>query len=197
MTQEIPGVDDISKTGTLFIVSAPSGAGKSTLCAAVRAALPDIVFSVSHTTRQPRSGERPGIDYHFVSRKAFEKQIETDNWAEWARVHGNYYGTSAAFLDKALLNRQTILLDIDVQGAAQIQAKYPACVTVFIMPPSLAVLQARLESRQTDDAATIKKRLANAHKEIAQKGRYRHIIVNDVLQTAIDEMVALIEKYRQ
>ena len=183
------------KTGTLFVLSAPSGTGKTTICTRVRKRVPDIVFSISCTTRAPRAGEREGVDYYFVSQGEFERKIEADQWAEWARVHDNYYGTSAQFLEAAIARRQTVLLDIDVQGAAQIRKRYPDCVTVFIMPPSLEALRARLETRQTDDAATIARRLANAEKEIAEKDLYRHIIVNDDLQTAVDEMVALILRY--
>jgi len=183
------------KPGTLFILSAPSGAGKTTICNQVFKRVPQLVFSVSSTTRAPRSGERPGIDYYFVSRSEFERKIEDDQWAEWARVHDNYYGTSAEFLDSALARQQTVLLDIDVQGAAQIRKRYPGCVTIFIMPPSMEVLQARLEARQTDDAAIIQKRLANAGKEIEQKDLYHHIVVNDDLATAVDDMVSLILQY--
>ena len=178
-------------------MSAPSGTGKTTICTRVRRQLPDVVFSVSSTTRSPREGERPGVDYYFVSTAEFERKIEADQWAEWARVHGNYYGTSAEFLDAALAQRQTVLLDIDVQGAAQIRKRYPACITIFIMPPSMEALWVRLEMRKTDDPATIAKRLANAAEEIAQKDLYRHIIVNDELQTAVDDMVSLILHYRR
>lgn len=183
------------KTGTLFILSAPSGTGKTTICNQVCQRVPHIVFSVSYTTRPPRPGERQGIDYYFVSKDEFERKIKEDKWAEWARVHDNYYGTSAEFLDSALARQQTVLLDIDVQGAAQIVKRYNGCVTVFIMPPSMEALQKRLESRQTDDPATIQKRMANAEKEIAQKDLYHHIIVNDDLQAAVDEMASLILHY--
>ena len=183
------------KPGRLLILSAPSGTGKTTICNQVFKRVPELVFSVSHTTRPPRPGERPGIDYYFVSREEFERKIEANQWAEWARVHDNYYGTSAEFLDSALARQQTVLLDIDVQGAAQIRKRYTGCVTIFIMPPSMEALQRRLEARQTDDAAFIQKRLANAEKEIAQKDLYHHIIVNDDLQTAVDEMVSLILQY--
>ena len=183
------------KPGILFILSAPSGTGKTTICNQVFKRIPDLVFSVSSTTRAPRSGERPGIDYYFVSKGEFERKIKDDQWAEWARVHDNYYGTSAEFLDSALARQQAVVLDIDVQGAAQIRKRYPGCVTIFIMPPSMEALQARLDARQTDDAAIIQKRLANAEKEIAQKDLYHHIIVNDDLQTAVDEMVSLILRY--
>jgi guanylate kinase len=183
------------KSGTLFILSAPSGTGKTTICNRVCERVPQIVFSISYTTRSPRAGERQGVDYYFVPKGEFERKIKDGQWAEWARVHDNYYGTSAQFLDTALARHQTVLLDIDVQGAAQIRKRYPDCVTVFIMPPSMEALQARLEDRQTDDAATIRKRLVNAEKEIAQKDLYHHIIVNDDLQKAVDEMVSLILRY--
>lgn len=188
---------DTRNTGTLFVLSAPSGTGKTTICNQLCHLVPDLVFSVSSTTRAPRAGERPGVDYHFISNAEFERKIEAGLWAEWARVHDNYYGTSAEFLDAALAKRQIVLLDIDVQGAQQIRKRYPDCVTVFIMPPSMETLQARLEARKTDDAATIAKRLTNARAEIVQKDRYQHIIVNDDLRTAVDEMVALISQYSQ
>ena len=197
MEKSSPRAGKTAGEGALIVLSAPSGTGKTTICNRVRRLVPDIVFSVSHTTRSPRDGERPGVDYYFVSTAEFERKIEADQWAEWARVHDNYYGTSAEFLDAALARRQVVLLDIDVQGAAQIRKRYPACVTIFIMPPSMEVLRARLEARKTDDPATIAKRLANAAEEIAQKDLYRHIIVNDDLQTAVDEMVALILHYRR
>ncbi len=183
------------KPGILFILSAPSGTGKTTICNQVFKRIPHLVFSVSYTTRAPRPGERQGIDYCFVSKGEFEQKIEDDQWAEWARVHGNYYGTSAEFLDSALARQQSVLLDIDVQGAAQIRKRYPGCVTIFIMPPSMEALRERLAARRTDDVAVIQKRLANAEKEIAQKDLYRHIIVNDDLATAVDEMVSLILHY--
>lgn len=195
MEKRSPIDADRANNGTLFVLSAPSGTGKTTICNQLRRLDSDLVFSVSSTTRAPRAGERPGIDYHFVTIAEFERKIEAGLWAEWARVHGNYYGTSAEFLDAALAMRQTVLLDIDVQGAQQIRKRYPDCVTVFMMPPSMEALQARLEARQTDNAATITKRLANARAEIAQKDRYHHIIVNDDLQTAVDEMIALISQY--
>lgn len=195
MEKRSPIDADRANKGTLFVLSAPSGTGKTTICNQLRRLVSDLVFSVSSTTRAPRAGERTGIDYHFVTIAEFERKIEAGLWAEWARVHGNYYGTSAEFLDAALAKRQTVLLDIDVQGARQIRKRYPDCVTVFIMPPSMEALQVRLEARQTDDATTITKRLANARAEIAQKDRYHHIIVNDDLQTAVDEMVALISQY--
>lgn len=179
-------------TGRLFIISAPSGAGKSTLCRAVRQRLPDLCYSVSHTTRRPRGGEKNGVDYYFISQTAFRKGINTDKWAEWAKVHGNYYGTSAEYIDRALGEGCDVLLDIDVQGMEQILKRYPDSVTIFIMPPSLTVLQQRLQDRGTDSAASISERLDNAAEEIKQRQRYRHIVINDRLEEAVEKVTAII-----
>ncbi|MFY9704353.1 MAG: guanylate kinase [Desulfobacterales bacterium] len=179
-------------TGRLFIISAPSGAGKSTLCRAVRQRLPDLRYSVSFTTRRPRGEEKNGVDYHFVTQAAFRKGLNADKWAEWAEVHGNYYGTSAEFIDRALADGCDVLLDIDVQGMEQILKRYPDSVTIFIMPPSLAVLRQRLQDRGTDGAASISERLDNAAAEIRRRKRYRYIVVNDRLEEAIDELTAII-----
>ncbi len=179
-------------TGRLFIISAPSGAGKSTLCRAVRQRLPDLCYSVSHTTRSPRGEEKNGVDYHFITQAAFRKGINADKWAEWAEVHGNYYGTSAEFIDRALGEGCDVLLDIDVQGMEQILKRYPDSVTIFIMPPSLAVLRQRLQDRGTDSAASISERLDNAAEEIKRRKRYRHIVVNDRLEEAVEKLTAII-----
>lgn len=179
-------------TGRLFIISAPSGAGKSTLCRAVRQRLPDLRYSVSHTTRSPRGGEKNGVDYYFITETAFRKGINTDKWAEWAMVHGNYYGTSAEFIDRALGQGCDVLLDIDVQGMEQILKRYPDSVTIFIMPPSFAVLRQRLQQRGTDSAASISERLDNAAAEIKRRQRYRHIVVNDRLEEAVEKLTAII-----
>ena len=185
-----------SKQGHLFIISAPSGGGKTTLSKAVFNRFNDIFYSVSHTTRSPRNGEQDGVDYYFIQKKDFEKRIESGHWAEWAEVHGNYYGTSAEFLDKGLDSGHDMLLDIDVQGTIQILGRYPDSVTIFIMPPSLETLRKRLEMRRTESRATIERRLLNAEKEIVQKGLYRHVIVNDQLSVSIEKLIAIIEKYR-
>jgi guanylate kinase len=183
--------------GRLFILSAPSGAGKTTLCRAIRDRFADIRYSISHTTRRPRPGEADGRDYFFISESEFKDGIARGRWAEWAQVHGNYYGTSAEFLDRELAAGRDILLDIDVQGTRQIVRSYPQSITIFIMPPSLEVLRHRLEARSTDSPETIAMRLDNAAKEMAQKDAYRHVIVNDRLPQAIVEVIALIESYRQ
>jgi len=182
--------------GHLFIISAPSGAGKSTLCRAMLDRFADLLYSISYTTRSPRPGEQNGVDYFFIPKDMFEKGIVRHQWAEWAEVHGNYYGTSAEFLDKKLSAGHDILLDIDVQGARQILRRYPDGIPIFIMPPSLAVLKQRLEDRGTDSPAVIAVRLDNAQKEMAQKDIYRHIVINDRLSDATTEMTAIFENYR-
>lgn len=182
--------------GLLFILSAPSGAGKSTLCRAVQNRFPDILYSISYTTRPPRKGEQDGVDYHFIADDEFEKGIARDRWAEWAKVHNNYYGTSADLLNRALSGGQDILLDIDVQGMRQIVKRYPAGITIFIMPPSLEILRLRLENRGTDGPEIIALRLKNAQKEMALKDLYRHVVTNDQLTDAVAELLGIFEKYR-
>lgn len=189
-------IDPGYRKGRLFVVSAPSGAGKTTLCRALREVYADIQYSVSHTTRKPRQGEKDGIDYHFIDDKKFIDMRDRGCWAEWAMVHGHYYGTLAKNLVQALTGGHDILLDIDVQGTMQILERYPDTVTIFIMTPSLEILKQRLSKRGTEDPQTIEKRLRNAEKEIVGKSIYRHVIVNDDLSTATDEFIGIVGKYR-
>jgi guanylate kinase len=185
-----------SRRGTLFVLSAPSGAGKTTLRQAVLARVPGLRYSVSATSRPPRAGEVDGRDYVFVSPPEFEAGIREGRWAEWAQVHGNYYGTSARTLQEAADAGADVLLDIDVQGAKQICRAFPASVTIFIMPPSLAVLEQRLIARGTDGADSVRLRLENAQREMDERGWYRHVVVNDHLATAVEELVRVIVSYR-
>jgi guanylate kinase len=185
-----------NKPGFLFIISAPSGAGKSTLCHAVMDRFSNLVYSVSYTTRPPRSREQNGVDYHFIAKDEFEQGIARGRWAEWAQVHDHYYGTSAEFLDGELSVGRDILLDIDIQGTRQILQRYPDGVTIFILPPSLETLESRLQSRGTDSPEVIAVRMQNARAEIDQKNLYRHIITNDRLPAAIAELITIFEKYR-
>ena len=184
------------KTAHLFIIAAPSGGGKSTLCHRVLKRFPEMRYSVSFTTRQRRRGEQDGVDYHFINKRDFKNRIKSGKWAEWAVVHGNYYGTSADFLADALAAGRDILLDLDVQGARQILARYPNSVAIFILPPSLEVLRERLEARGTDSAESIAIRLKNAAEEIAQQDMFHHIIVNERLSKAVQELISIIDKYR-
>ena len=182
--------------GQLLILSAPSGAGKTTLRKAALNHFSDLIFSVSYTTRKPRTAERAGVDYHFISKPEFEKGIVEGRWAEWAEVHGNYYGTSAEFLNQNLAAGNDVLLEIDVQGTRKLLRHYPKSITIFITPPSLAVLKKRLESRGTDSAQTIALRLANAKNEMEQKDLYRYVIINDRLEGAIADLITILEKHR-
>jgi len=181
--------------GHLFIMSAPSGAGKTTLRRVILERLPDLHYSVSYTTRAPRQGEQDGVDYHFIDQKRFLEKLDRHLWAEWAKVHDHYYGTCGAFLENGLSAGRDILLDIDVQGTLQILDRYPDSVTIFIMPPSLAVLKQRLVSRGTDSPEQISRRLINAEKEMAFKDRYRHVIVNDQLGRAVGDLLTVIKSY--
>ncbi len=182
--------------GNLFILSAPSGAGKTTLCRALLERFPDIVYSISYTTRPPRGNEINGKDYFFIEKNVFEDKIKQGDWAEWAEVHGNYYGTSRQFLVASMEKGVDILLDIDVQGTRRILEHFPDSVTIFIMPPSMDILRIRLESRATDSQEVIQRRLRDARKEIEQRHIYRHIIINDKLEDAVNSLIRIVTLYR-
>ena len=193
---ESPDINTQPRSAHLFIIAAPSGGGKTTLCREVRKRFSDMLYSVSYTTRKLRDGEREGVDYYFIDKNDFENGIAAGEWAEWALVHGNYYGTSKDFLDKGLADGRDILLDIDVQGTRQILEHYTNSVAIFILPPSLEVLQQRLKARGTDSADSIAVRLKNAEKEMSQQDLYHHLIVNDQLSKAVPELISIIENYR-
>jgi guanylate kinase len=193
MMMPIDTSDGRTPDGRLFVVSAPSGAGKTTLCEAARRQLPDLVYSVSSTTRPPRDGEQDGVDYFFVTEAEFRKGIDAGQWAEWARVHDNYYGTAARFIDQHLSAGRDVLLDIDVQGAEQILRRYPDAVTIFIMAPSMVILRQRITDRGLDSGPVIDKRMKNAAAEIARRGMYRHIVINDDLGAAIARFVSILK----
>jgi guanylate kinase len=183
-------------TGKLIIVSAPSGGGKTTLCHALRQRMPDLGYSVSFTTRLPRPGERDGVDYHFIDVDEFEKGIAEKRWAEWAVVHGNLYGTSAEYLQRALAEGRDILLDIDTEGTRQLLARFPDSLTIFIEPPSMKVLAQRLADRGTDDPEVMARRLRDAEKEMARRDMYQHRIVNGNLAATVAALTDLVAKAR-
>ena len=182
------------KQGKIFIVSAPSGAGKSTLCNLILKKFPDILYSISYTTRKPRNNEKHGIAYFFITNYEFEKKIEKKFWAEWAKVHGNYYGTSIEFINQKIKSGKSLILDIDIQGAKKIAYLYPDAIKIFIMPLSFNILEQRLISRNTDSKDVIKKRLKNGRKEIRQKDFYDHVIINNKLEEAFKQINKIIEK---
>jgi guanylate kinase len=182
----------IWRRGTLFVVSAPSGAGKTTLCRETRLRVPELAYSVSTTTRPPRPGEQDGVDFWFVSPEEFDRLRRQGEFAEWAEVHGNLYGTRASTLEAALSRGQDVLLDIDTQGAAQLRRRYPEAVLVFIVAPSLRELEQRLRERASDAEAEIARRLARARQEIALWRTYDYLVVNRDVKEAVDQLTAII-----
>ena len=181
------------KTGCLIVVSGPSGTGKSTIVNTVLDTCNDLSFSVSATTRQQREGETEGVDYFFVTKERFQQMIDNNELLEHAEYVGNYYGTPRkAVLDK-IENGSSILLDIEVQGAEQVKDQFPEAVTMFVIPPSWEELERRLVNRGTDSMEKIQARLKHAKSEIEKIENYDYIIVNDVLETAISEVISIID----
>ena len=179
--------------GFLLVLSAPSGCGKTTILRQVMAELSGLSFSVSHTTRQPRTGEISGRDYHFVSPEEFKiiRDQQPSGFLEWAEVHGNFYGTSRQEMDSRLAAGMDVILDIDVQGAEQVRRSTQP-VTVFIAPPSLEELERRLRGRGTESEESVRRRLANAAKEMEAAPAYTYLIINDRLEQAVLELKSII-----
>jgi guanylate kinase len=186
--------------GILFIISAPSGSGKSTIVNQLRSLVSGLEFSVSWTTRGPRGSEVDSREYHFTTRGHFEEMIRSGEFLEHAVVFGNYYGTARSTLASAFAQGRDLLLDIDVQGAAQVRAKMPEAVSIFLMPPSPEVLAYRLRNRSRAEGSVLEKvierRLATARQEIENYREYDYILVNDVLDRAVEEMTAIVESER-
>ncbi len=181
---------------TVFIISAPSGSGKSTLVAELRRAVANLDFSISYTTRAPRGSEHDGREYFFIGREQFEAMIRGDEFLEYANVFGNYYGTARRFVTEAAQAGHDLLLDIDVQGAAQIKQKLPQAVSIFVLPPSRDELERRLRRRSEAEGVrnegVIRRRLLTATKEIENWRNYDYILVNDRLEQSIDELKAVV-----
>ena len=176
----------------VYIISAPSGSGKSTLVNRVRLIVPGLKFSISYTTRAPRAGEENGREYYFVSRAEFEEMIRQDAFLEYAEVFGNYYGTARRFLLEAEEEGKDLLLDIDVQGAAQIKRKIPGAVSIFILPPNRQELEKRLRTRSLDAEPVIQRRLVTASREIENYDKYDYILINDRLEESIDALKSIL-----
>lgn len=186
----------IRRRGTLFVVSAPSGAGKTTLCREMRLRLHELAYSVSVTTRAPRPGEINGSDFHFVSESSFQAMLARGELAEWATVHTNLYGTPAAPLEGALQGGRDVLLDIDTQGAAQLRARYPEAVLIFIVAPSMSELEQRLRERRSDGEHEIARRLERGRHEVMLWRHYDYLIVNRDVKEAMEQLESIIEAER-
>jgi guanylate kinase len=181
---------------SVIVVSAPSGAGKTTVLARVLRELPEIRFSVSHTTRPPRGQEQDGVEYHFVDRPCFLRLREEGRLLEWAEVHGNLYGTGLAEIERARQEGLDVLLDVDVQGARQVRSQISDAVMVFLLPPSYETLERRLRGRAQDDEGTIRRRLAMAGREIGAFEQYDYAIVNDDLDVSVEALKSIVRAAR-
>jgi guanylate kinase len=179
--------------GRLFVISGPSGAGKGTVVQEALRRRPDVVLSVSATTRPARAGERSGVHYLFISTNEFLAQRDSGGFLEWAEVYGNLYGTPRAPVDAALASGRDVVCELDIQGALAIKRARPDAVLVFIEPPSLDELFMRLRRRGTEDPETLSTRLRAAYEEVKQKGLYDHIVINDELEKAVAALLRILE----
>lgn len=180
----------------LIVVSAPSGAGKTTLCRRLLNDFSELVLSISSTTRGPRGTEIHGREYFFLTTEEFKSEIAKDRFAEWALVHGNYYGTSKDTIESSFRQGKSVLLDIDVQGAASLRRSYPEqSLLVFISPPDLEALEKRLRGRGTDTEETIRKRLDNAKTEMSRMNEFDHVIINDEIERAYQDLKTLVSRF--
>lgn len=182
--------------GTLFIISAPSGAGKTSLVRAVVQQVTELMISISHTTRPPRPGEQAGVHYHFVSITEFKAMLAAGLFLEHAQVFENYYGTSRLWVDEQLHRGQDVILEIDWQGAQQVRMRYPSAVSIFIMPPSQAILAQRLWTRAQDSEEVIARRLQAAVSEMRHYTEFDFLLINDVFAVALQQLQAIINSQR-
>lgn len=183
----------MKRKGCLIVVSGPSGTGKGTVCSALLEKHKEIAYSISATTRQPRTGEVDGMNYYFLAKNVFEKMIEDGELLEWAEVYGNYYGTPLKKIQERLADGQDILLEIDTQGAMSVKEKFPDEIYIYIMPPSLKELERRLKTRGTDSAESIERRLKSAAGEMEIAERYNYIVVNAQVEQAVEQIAAIVD----
>lgn len=176
----------------LFVVSAPSGGGKTTLCREVIKRIPKLAFSISHTTRQPRSGEVNGENYFFISERQFQEDIDKGLMAEWTEIYGNRYGTSRRTIEGLVARGCDVLFDIDEPGAHQLKQAYPSVITVLVLPPSLPVLRQRLIERGTEEGRALDRRLKQAREEIESMRWYEYVVINDSINEAVDQLRSVI-----
>lgn len=183
----------MADTGLLIVFSGPSGAGKGTICEALRKNFPNVNYSISMTTRQPRVGEKDGVDYYFTSASEFETLLKKQAFLEYAKVYDYYYGTPKEHVYGLLAQGKHVLLEIDIQGAMQVRAQYPNCVCIYIVPPSLDILAKRLRDRHTDTEEVICKRLHKTKEELQWISKYDYLIINNDLSQAIKEAIAIVQ----
>lgn len=189
----------MSSKGLLFVVSAPSGTGKTTVAEQLVKIVPTLELSRSYTSRAPRANERDGVDYHFITREAFESRIAHGDFLEHADVFGNLYGTGKAETEARLASGRDLMLVIDVQGARQVRRKMPGTVGIFVLPPSFQVLEHRLRGRSQDAESAIQRRLATARSEVSAVAEYDYVVINDELDRAVAELrgIVLAERARR
>lgn len=179
----------------LFVISAPSGTGKTTIRGAIEKKCPGIRFAVSLTTREPRPGEKDGVDYYFIDKQEFQAGIESGRFLEWAEVFENYYGTDRQQVEELLKKGYQVILDIDVKGASQVKAHFPDVTTIFVLPPSMDALEKRLRKRGTEDDVVVIKRLETARWEISQAPWFDYVVVNDQLDEAIFQVRSILTAF--
>jgi guanylate kinase len=181
---------------SVFIISAPSGSGKSTLVHRLLQSDPNLVFSVSYTTRAPRGAEKNGVDYHFLSREQFEERLARNEFLEYAEVYGNYYGTHRSSIDNAVRERKDLVLDIDVQGARQLKVAIPEAIGIFVLPPSRQVLEQRLRARSQDSEEVIQRRLKAAAEEVRNYIQYDYVLINREIEESAAKLATIVQAER-